>query len=209
MVMRKLEGAVAYDEKTGKITLTYDFKSAAQLKDFELNGAERGGPSEVGLTRIRCLNVRAFGFARHIVKFKDVVITGTAIMKATKGNMISASGGAALYLEGPRNSPIPTFFCVKNGVNSRSWPVPVIDRQGSIPIGLNIEPLKLTARFGSDTWIIITEKSDAGFIEFLGGDAGYIFGQLRLTGTMDEEWAQEYFVNSPSSALLKGKLPNE
>jgi hypothetical protein len=197
---KKLAGNLKYDPKTGVLSVSYDLKSPAQLRDFELENAKADHKASV-------LNIDANGRAKHAVRFKEVLVTGYAIVKSANGKLIASSEGANISVSPGMQQSTPVFWL--NSENSRVSGISLglKDPQvGTMPVAMTIQGKLLRGRFGNYLREGTTEKP-AGFIEFHGGAVGYGYGQLTLAGTVDEEWAQEFFAAPAPEPKKTGAAP--
>jgi hypothetical protein len=182
-VRKKLRGRAVINPKTGELTLTYDFANVAQLTDFTVNK---------GRARIvnRMLAMEPGDSVIHAVKFKTFTLTATVGIQQMKGELITTSEGARLFVGG--NYP-DTFYLEPKGAAGSHAIVPGNERTGLISIGLRIEEGRVLAFWGSTKVGRNTKEPQGGHIQLFGGEMGQAYGNLTITGQVDEDWGREFF----------------
>ena len=185
LLKNKFKGKASYDHKTSTLTLVYDFKSPGQLQDFEMDKAKssvNGG----------FLLLQPTGRAKHIVQFSEVNVTGVAMVKTMRGGLLSTTGGTRVGLGGKN----PDTVYLDSGKGHAPNIVPSKERTGNIPFTLKILPSQATFAYGNYNLTILFPpwKPRAGFVEFLGGEVGYGFAQLAISGKMDTVTEKKHFL---------------
>jgi hypothetical protein len=186
MVKKKLQGKAVYDGKNRVLKLTYEFKSPEQLKDFDATGASptlKGG----------FLQVPAGDRLKHLVKFKTVTVTGVVAITGAKGKLITTSEGVELSLIGGATDTNPLNIHFQGNLVNVSHALAPNERSGNIPFELNLATAQIGHRFAGRKANFPSKKDQAGFLEFHGGEGGFGYAQLTISGTMDEDWAREFF----------------
>jgi hypothetical protein len=182
-VRKKLKGRAALNPKTGELTLTYDFANAAQLADFK---GDKARPQVVD----RMLALEAGDSVVHAVKFTTFTLTATVGVKQMKGVLVATSEGTTISVGG-RNPD--TFYLVPKGAERSHAVVPRKERTGLIPIGLRVEESRVQAFWGSTKLGRPTKEPQGGQIQLFGGEMGQVYGNLVITGHVDEAWGREFF----------------
>ena len=183
LVKNKLKGKVAYDKKIALLTLAYDFTARSQLDDFDVD-------MEKSSLTVGALNLEPQALAKHKVKFTEVTVGGIVYVKLMRGIMLKTTGGVSASLGG--NSPNTIYL---NHPQSRAeFIVPVKERTGNIRFAVQIQPTQIAFSYGLRSLSLDVKDATAGFIEFSGGDLGFSYGQLVISGKMDADWAKDFFI---------------
>jgi hypothetical protein len=179
LVKKKLAGKVKYEPKTGVLVLTYDFKTADQLKDFDTQ--------DVGtVVKGGMVNVPAGQRLKHLVKFKEGEVKGVVAVKSPKGQLVTTSEGVDITLDGASVHFIGHLVHV-------SYQLAANEKQGQVPFALSFRPDEFGYRYGNQQRKFQSRKDQAGFVTFHGGDGGFGFKEIVMTGIPDGDWAQEFF----------------
>jgi hypothetical protein len=182
-VRKKLKGRAALNPKTGELTLTYDFANAAQLADFK---GDKARPQVVD----RMLALEAGDSVINAVKFKSFTLTATVAVKQMKGQLVATGEGATISVGGNKAD---TFYLVPKGGERSHAVVPRKERTGLVPIGLRVEESRVQAFWGSTKLGRPTTEPQGGHIQLFGGEMGQAYGNLVITGHVDEDWGREFF----------------
>lgn len=182
-VRKKLKGRAALNPKTGELTLTYDFANAAQLADFK---GDKARPQVAD----HMLALEAGDSVVHAVKFKTFTLTATVRVQQMKGVLVATSEGASITVGGVHRDK---FYIGQKGTAVSQAVVPAKERTGLIPIGLRIEEGRVQAFWGSTKLGRPTNEPQGGTIQLFGGEMGQAYGNLVITGRVDEDWGREFF----------------
>jgi hypothetical protein len=182
---KKLRGKLVYDARTEQFTLTYDWASKQQLQDFDLSKAK--------LPFVRCrLALQGGESIRHAVDFKEVTIGALVFVPAMKGTLIRTSGGLQARVGGQWPD---TMYLDGGGGDNPSLVVPDSQRKGIQPIVVTITETHLGFAYGSGNPSQLGKAVTdfhAGQVELSGGDVGFQYGKLVLTGLIDDKWLRSY-----------------
>jgi hypothetical protein len=190
----------SYDPKTGVLKLSYDFSDAKQLKDFEFDKDAK--PTLQKGT----LSIKGGDAIKHIVNFKTISVSSTVII-GSQGNVFDTSkneNGQQYYL------------WVENGRGGTSLVTGVVERP-KFPIFHtpkefrqhvigNSVPITITDWFVSETkaglkangidvsWKRPTD-GPVGHLILRTGTAPNRYSKFVISGTLDPEWAKEFFAD--------------
>lgn len=184
----------AYDQKTGVLTLGYDFKKRDQLKDFDVSNAtpELGGN---GTLRIRpgdtLPHIARFrkGQASFRVKFEKVDIpfltAGPYQLRYdggyyTRTFRMRCPGDQSVETDVGKTDP------VEGGEAGKVYTV-------SLLIGERRCTLKVVGNNNTKECGVVAAPGDAFGFTFDGNTHGVIVGDLQLQGEADPEWLQSLF----------------
>jgi hypothetical protein len=185
MVKKAFAGKPSFNPKTRVLTFVYDFKSKAQLADFELNDA-KPQPKDAALT------LQAGEVFRHIVKFKTLTLNTKVIGKP--GSLyIKITNSANFWTGKEKDGPIALAILDKNGKPTED----IFERKlpgGTLwPVEITVTTKRLGLKVGDIQLGKANENTTAGYVELHGGSKGNTFQGLVFEGTLDEEWAKEFF----------------
>lgn len=180
---KKLAGKVVWKEKTGELTVAYDFSGKPQLADFEV------GNKRVLIVK-KVLGVEAGDDLKHIAKFKTFTVEVTMGFKAMNGPGIGSSNGSWFTTGGSGQDAIYAST-PDGGVNGKVVPDRV--RRGSIPVAVSMTENKLAVKYArSEVVTAPTNRADAVHQVMLrGGPDGCGFQNLVITGVPDPKWLKE------------------
>jgi len=185
LLKKKLHGKVVYDPKTEQFTLTYDWTSKKQLQDFDLSKAKL--PSVRGRVPLQ-----GGESIRHVVDLKEVAIATLVFVPAMKGTLLRTSGGLQARVGG--NNP-DTMYLEGGGGNDPEMIVPDNQRKGIQPVLVSTTRTHLGFAYGSGNPSRLGKAVTdfhAGQVELSGGDVGFQYGKLVLSGLIDEKWLRSY-----------------
>lgn len=174
---KKLAGQYTYNAKTGELTVSYDFRNPKQLADFTTVGGTinlQGG----------MLVLEPGQSATTLVKFKTVTVTGL-MGRTGRGAVLATTSGAALgCLAGVYYRPTEGqgFIRLGDHPGGSAWRFKLVIDQERSAFGLE----------GLQGGAEVKGKSP-GQIGLLGGENGGTFARLVFVGTVDPEWAAEFF----------------
>jgi hypothetical protein len=131
---KRLRGKVAYDAKTKRFVLMYDWRSENQLKDFVL------GNAKPVLTQ-QTLVMRTGDSIRHIIDFAEVAIAVQVRVPKMQGMMIKTSGGAYARVGGLY--PDTMYVGIDGGGDAQQFIVPDNQRTGVQPVKFTVEQSRL------------------------------------------------------------------
>jgi len=182
-ISSRFGGHVVYNARTGELTFTYDFKDRGQLRDFDLGKSKpvlKGG-----------LALEGGDVATHVVKFKTFSLSATVYVKQMRGSLVRTTEGTAISVGGAL--PDTVYFDIK-GESSLSVIIPGAERSGDVPIQLTIQEDRQAFQYGPTSKLSKKVKEPrAGQIELLGGDLGFRYSKLVISGKPDEAWVAEFF----------------
>lgn len=176
-------GRVVFDSKTGQLTLTYDFKSPIQLKDFELNDAKPAMANGV-------LRIGPSDNIKHVAKFKSVSVGGYFKMENIKDDRSLLSTSAGLSLK--YNHFNELWFRIMDGPNEIGkratdargpWPRPILFEASDKKVLVTIGKLQVGAT---------VDTVGAGNVSFHGGTGGVLISGLQISGIPDDDWLREF-----------------
>lgn len=182
---RKLNAKVTFNPKTGAITLQYDWSSKRQLRDFSSGDVKptlvRGG-----------LSVPAGCVLKHGVDFSEVTIAVPVFVPSMRGSLIKTSGGAVASMGGLNPN---TIYLADKHVQ-KGMIVPQERRKGMQFVQLVLTPKHLRFEYGDRDAPSQLGMAAAAFhpgsVELCGGDIGFQYGPLVLTGKLDNKWLKEF-----------------
>ncbi len=181
LLKKELHARVFFDAKTERVTLVYDWTSKHQLEDFDLSKAD------LDFVRGR-LTLQGGESICHKVDFKEVTIAVPVFVPQMKGTLIRTSGGVEAFVGGAHPD---TMYLKGGGGETVSMIVPDKQRKGIQPIQVTITPTRLGFAYGignpSQLGKAVTDFH-AGKVELCGGNVGFQYGRLALTGVIDEKW---------------------
>jgi hypothetical protein len=181
----KLHGRVAYDARTGELTLTYNFLNPNQIKDFELG---RG-------SRVKMANGTLFvgGSERytHVVPFKTVRVTADVeVVNGPLGFYVGTTQDLQLYIHD--NWSIEMWL---DGVAASRKPLPLGQWNKLLHILMVVEEKRIALQAGAVVLGgAITDKPRGGKVIVQGGhNDGALFHNLVIKGEPDPEWLRTFF----------------
>jgi hypothetical protein len=136
------------------------------------------------------LAVEAGDSVVHAVKFKTLTLTATVGIRQMKGLLVATSEGATIGVGGLNADG---FYLTPKGTETSQAIVPDKERTGLIPIGLRIEEGRVLTFWGSTKLGRPTKEPQGGTVQLFGGEMGQAFGNLVITGQVDEAWGREFF----------------
>jgi hypothetical protein len=185
LLRKKLHGKAAYLAKTEQFVLSYDWSSKQQLQDFDLHNAN--------VTFVRgSLPLQAGQSVRHVVDFKEVVLAAAVLVPEMRGTLVRTSGGAQARMGGQWPD---TIYLEGGGGDGASAVVPENVRKGIQPIQVTVTQHRLGFLYGSGNPTGLGKPVaafHAGQVELFGGEKGFQYGKLVLTGVIDDTWLQSF-----------------
>jgi hypothetical protein len=191
---KRFQGQVSYDNQTGLLTFVYDFKSDAQLQDFQGKATWAEGE----------MTIPAAELVSHLAKLKSVKMTGSVTMNSKAGDVIGSSGGLLAHRDG-------TTVKISSGRDSASSSEHGSSDESALPFEVDASDKLVLLRLGDQVVGKPMAKHEVGQVQFFGGDEGAVFSRLTISGVPDREWLKESFGASPgppdkaSSASTKSK----
>lgn len=183
MLREKLKGKATFNSQSKELSIAYDFASEQQLKDFS---TDKANP----IVARRVLSLEAGDKITHCVPFQTLTMSAVLGLKKMKGRVISTTEGTAVGLGGA--NPDTVYFNPKDAAGV-SLIVPANVRSGSVPIAMTLSESKATFQFGNDKLGREVNKPGAGQLVLSGGEIGFNYASLLISGTVDEKWAAEFF----------------
>jgi hypothetical protein len=177
----------AYDPKSGELKLAYDFADAKQLKDFEL---PEGSQSAV---KKGVLTVERKEQLRHAVKFKAVRVS-LDLYATERGVHLTTEGGLSLETNTTNR---PKAFNLRVGDDSIAQENTTSDTVRQL---VTVRDLFMTEnRCGATVNGVkvsgAIKNGNAGRLVLKAGTGLNQFTRLTLTGTIDPEWAKDFFAD--------------
>ncbi len=184
-IKKKLRGKFSYNSKTGEISLQYDWSSKNQLLDFDLGDTEPT-LAEDGLA------VPAGGVLRHVMEFQGLAVMVPVLVPSMQGTPLKTSGGLEAKLGGGN----PDTIFLSDSSETKGMIVPDDQRKGIQWIHVIAAPSHLEFVYGdrskpSRLGLGVT-NFHAGSLELWGGNLGFQYGPLVLTGKMDRGWVARF-----------------
>lgn len=183
MLKKKFAGKPNYNDKSGELTLTYDFAGKAQLSDFAVNDAK------VAINKKK-LGIDAGDSIQHVAKFKSFTVSAEMTFKGMRGPGISSSNGSRISAGGPNGKAVVLGVPGGPGIGK---PVANNISFGTIPISLTVTPQKTSLRYGPEKLSQPTvRKDDIHQIVLVGGPEGCAFENLIIVGVPDPAWLKDF-----------------
>lgn len=131
---------------------------------------------------------------KHVADFQDLSVKGSLGVTGMKGTVMTTTGGPggiAVWLGGAGSDTVYLDLCgTKKEVSAV---VPQNQRAGTIRFALTIAPERMGFEYGVSKVGQAVKEVRAGKLSLLGGNLGYEFGNLVLSGKPNPEWAKEFF----------------
>lgn len=175
-----------YDEQTGVLKLTYKFTDRKELKDFQCSDIE---PKVAA----NAVYISAGQNIKHVVTFDTVNVSGVIGLKEMKGICISTTGGTAIGLGGAGKDGI---YVAPKGQKTLDKIVPARFRRGTIRFVVAITDKRATLYWGNDQLGGESTDPGAGQVILHGGESGYAYGSLTITGKLNRDWAKKFFAGT-------------
>jgi hypothetical protein len=183
-----------YDPKTGVLKLSYDFSDAKQLKDFEF--ADDVKPT----VQKGVLTVKGGEEIKHAVSFKTLSVTGVFVCGQV-GRPMQTTEGHALQIHTVGNSGVEHpmgVAIIADGKEVAGKNLGLGNIEGAVPI-----PLKKWYVGPTTTGVEIAQvdlsgkikEGKAGHLRFAADKAPNQYSRITITGTLDPEWAKEFFAD--------------
>lgn len=185
-LQRKLNGKVAFNEKTSEITILYDFRNAKQFEDFEgydPSVARRGSLALPGATQVK-----------HVIEFETFSVAGLVNYSHSDVTFISSNAG---YRIERRVNGFSIHIGDKQKAHQYTSDGEVNNK--TIPYRLEFTDSKIVAKIGT---IDIAASVDAvgtprvGRVAF-GPCVGTVYyGPMTIVGKIDRQWAQQFLAGN-------------
>ena len=178
MLRKKFSGKTSYNNKTGELTLAYDFKSKEQLKDFKI------GEATVAVTG-GVLSLRAADSIQHIVSFKSASIGGNFAPGGDEFAIFVSRSASVRFKEWP----FVELFSAGEPVAHRdefkhAWPM---------PIQYDVSETKVRVVFAGQELAGRRKNADSvGHFTLSGGNSGLAVSSLIISGVPEESWLKEF-----------------
>ncbi len=163
--------------KTKQFVLKYDWKSANQLKDFDLGNAKP-------VLQQGTLVMRGGDSIRHLINFTEMTISVQVSVPRMQGTIIRTSGGAFIRVGGANSDTM--YLGIDR--DEQQFIVPQNQRSGVQPVRFTAERTHLEFEYGIGIPSRIGKAVSnvrAGQVELQGGDLGFQYGPLVITGVID------------------------
>jgi hypothetical protein len=172
-----------WKEKSGELTLGYDFVGRPQLSDFEV------GSKRVSVTK-KMMGIEAGDELRHSAKFKTFTVSAVMTFKAMNGPGIGSSNGSWFTTGG---SGLDAIYASSPDGGQNGKVVDAKIRRGSIPILFNVTGQKVSVRYANREVVTTPTRreTDTHQIVLRGGPDGCGFSNLVITGVPDPAWLKE------------------
>jgi len=175
VLSKKLAGRAVFNKKTDELTLVYDLKDKADLKDFDLGDAKPTIAKGV-------LPLKGGESIQHIVKFKTLTLTGQISSHFNGKDHIGTTSGVTISGSGT--------LVIKGGGYAETgfW-----SDKGLFPFKLEVLPTRVGFTSGTKQGGVPVKDFSCGQVTLSGGSSGNQFTKLIFTGKLDDEWAKEFF----------------
>jgi hypothetical protein len=183
---KKFKGKAVYNGRTGELTLVYDFKTKDQLADFDLGGS-------MPTVKAGVLRLAPAETMKHGVNFKSLKVTGqfvvenmgetpdfTPYLKTSVQISFGWSGVHATLSDG------------KKTLGSKGLRREQVEAK-PLSLVFTVTNKRASATVGTTELAGPIEGGAPGQVEFLGGRGGLQVRSLVISGTLEEEWAKEFF----------------
>jgi len=187
MLKAKLAGKATYDPKTGILTVSYKFADKKELEDFDCGEAK---PKLVG----GYLKIDPATAIKHVVEFDTVKLFTVVNVHAMRGPVLSTTLGTSLHVGGLHTD---TMYLNNKGFGHMYQVVSDKSRSGAIRVEMDVEEKNVVMRWGTDKLGRELKEPGAGQVYLHGGDAGYGFGSLTISGKVNAKWADKFFGLTP------------
>ena len=181
----KFAGKATFDEKSGMLELVYRFSDRKELQDFELSDVP---PTIVNSSVI----ISAGQSIKHVVEFDTMSVVGVIGVKEMKGAFLQTNAATV----GVGGDGKDTLYLVLKGQNSMNAVVPAKVRKGAIRFGVAITDKRATLYWGNEQLGGEMSEPGAGRVTFRGGDIGFAYGNIVITGKPKRDWAAKFFAAS-------------
>jgi hypothetical protein len=181
-----------YDQKTGVLKLAYDFSDAKQLKDFEF--ADDVKPT----VQKGVLTVKGGDEIKHLVRFKTISV-GVVIVLGGEEVPLKTSGDYWVFAGGRDQTVLDVGY-------GKSGDTFIAGKGLGRKVHGNGTSLTISEWFVSETKVGVKagnidvsgkKKSDSapGHLILAAKSAPNQFQKLTVSGTLDPEWAKEFFTD--------------
>jgi hypothetical protein len=183
LVAKKFAGKAAYNATNGELTLIYDLRDKAQLKDFDVLNSKPRIANGV-------LSLEAGESIRHVVEFKTLTVTCQIANKRPIGVHLATTEKISFECHPNFNTDATWLKFPGGNAMQNGYPR---GTGGSWSCELKILPNRLQVKVGDLTLGKAAETPKAGQIQLYGGESGNQFARLVLTGQVEEAWAKRFF----------------
>lgn len=177
ILKKKFAGKAAFTPKTGELILIYDLSTKDQFKDFNLGSAKPKLNKGI-------LDLEPGESIEHVVKFSTLKLTGVFTCGAHMGDHIQTSGGIRIVGGGT----------LVTGVKNKYAESGFKTLKTATPFELLIDSKRVAIGFGPKKGgVAVDGNQRCGHVRLCGASGGNQFSKLVFTGTVDSEWAKEFF----------------
>jgi hypothetical protein len=184
----RFKGRAIYDAASGELSLAYDFSNSDQLRDFT---SDAGKAAVVN----RSLVAEPAARVTHVVSFQSFHVT--AVLAAAPRKFVCLSTTAANVSIGGQAGH--TVY-LNVGPNQVKAIVPKDHAKTPTRVEFAVGNGAVSAVFGSHKVGRPEPNVRAGRLTLRGGEKGYTFSDVVISGTVDAEWARDYFGPKPPAA---------
>jgi hypothetical protein len=181
----KFAGKAKFDEKSGILEFTYPLRDAKELQDFEIAELK---PS-VGSKGVFLSGGQAM---KHVVKFDSLSVAGVIDVKEMNGTVLTTTGGTITALGGAGKDGL---YVVAKGQKVMDRIVAEKLRQGAIAFKVEITDKRATLYWGDEQLGGPSSAPGVGQVMLHGGNTGYAYSNLVITGRPNREWARKFFAD--------------
>eukprot|EP00456_Euglypha_rotunda_P024778 TRINITY_DN201_c0_g1_i1.p2 TRINITY_DN201_c0_g1~~TRINITY_DN201_c0_g1_i1.p2 ORF type:complete len:268 (+),score=51.84 TRINITY_DN201_c0_g1_i1:2610-3413(+) len=183
ILKKKLVGKVAWKEKTGELTLGYDFPGKAHLADFDV------GQKRI-LVQKKAVGIEAGDELKHVAKFKAFTVSVMMTCRSLNSTGVGSTNGALFGTGGLHHD---TIYLSSPDGGATSKIVPDKMRRGSIPVLFSVTAEKVSLRFGGSEILTVPTRraNDVHQVILHGGKDGCAYSQLVIQGVPDPAWLKE------------------
>lgn len=181
----KLGGRASYDQKTGTLTITYRFSGKEEFRDFDFGDAKPKVNSPASL------HLLPGETAKHVVVFDTLSVTTTIGVKQMKGEVLNTTEGVRLFFGGANPD---TMYLTWKG---KQQDVIVSDRvrSGVFRLAFSVTEKRLSFQYATEQLVRDINEPAAGQVILFGGEQGYSYANLTISGRVNSEWATAFFAD--------------
>lgn len=179
-VKAAFKGKFKYDRKTGAVAVAYDFKNKGQLKDFsKATAAMLSGQSLLLDTGVS---------VEHVARWKSLTVSATLTTQRMRGPIFATTSGVKMHAGGFNPD---TLYLNVPGSPEGATVAPGDSRTGRLPVQFVATPAKCVAAYGGTRVAGPGVTEPVGRLTLSGGERGYAFAAVMLSGELDPAWVAE------------------
>jgi|GEM_PF-1366309 len=179
-------GRAAFNPKERTLSLIYTLGARNEFKDFDAGGSAM---------RVRdgFLRLDPGDDVKHVVRWKSVTMTSDIEVAQLRGPAVSTGEGFAFVGAGVFADWIQ--FRLPGGEKG-DIQVEGALQKGRFPLRLELTPTRAMASYGGAKVGKAWNVQSVGQISLRGGDAGYGFARITLSGEPDSDWLQAFMAGN-------------